>query len=212
MQQSFSLHLVAEEDPDWVPREELEKMRFHHGQLEQKLQKAMGNVANLTEEKQKLEHLVLQLQSETETIGEYVSLYQVQRGLLRRRAEQLATERQRLKERIDKLTQLLPRLAPQLEKLPQWVQLRSADHEVPSSDAATDPIEALEANQNDVPIDQIASSVLSVLTEITSSHIAVTDSHQPLDPSDPFLLIDTDRAPHENFHPCQVCSGRLMTV
>ena len=64
--------------------------------------------------KQKLDHLVLQLQSETETIGERQlleslfsdftwfnmiprwirqSLYQVQRGLLSRRAEQLTAER-----------------------------------------------------------------------------------------------------------------------
>ena len=64
--------------------------------------------------KQKLDHLVLQLQSETETIGEWQlleslfsdftwfnmiprwirqSLYQMQRGLLSRRAEQLTAER-----------------------------------------------------------------------------------------------------------------------
>ena len=191
-----------------------EKLKFHYGQLEQQLQKTMTTVASLTEEKQKLDHLVLQLQSETETIGEYVSLYQVQRGLLRRRAEQLATERQRLRERIDKLTLLLPRLAPQLEKLPQWLQLRSSGSEVPSSDVDSDAIDALAANnQNDVPVDQVASNVLSVLMEIASSRIADANSQQPSDPSDPFYLGDAaGHAPHENFHPCQVCSGRLMTV
>lgn len=38
-------------------------------QLEQRFKQTMERVAELTEEKQKLEHLVLQLQSETETIG-----------------------------------------------------------------------------------------------------------------------------------------------
>lgn len=37
--------------------------------LEQRFKETMERVAELTEEKQKLEHLVLQLQSETETIG-----------------------------------------------------------------------------------------------------------------------------------------------
>lgn len=37
--------------------------------LEKKFKEAMEKVAELTDEKQKLEHLVLQLQGETETIG-----------------------------------------------------------------------------------------------------------------------------------------------
>ena len=64
-------------------------------------------------------------------IGEYVSLYQVQRGLLRRRAQQLTSERLALKERTEKLIRLLPQLAPQLEKLPQWNRL--AHDGVPAS-------------------------------------------------------------------------------
>lgn len=39
------------------------------GLLENKLKKTMNDYANLYDEKQRLEHLVLHLQSETETIG-----------------------------------------------------------------------------------------------------------------------------------------------
>jgi CII-binding regulator of phage lambda lysogenization HflD len=39
--------------------------------LEEKFRKTMDNLAELSEEKQKLEHLVMQLQGETETIGNY---------------------------------------------------------------------------------------------------------------------------------------------
>ncbi len=53
-----------------MPNEEHQKLLFHYGQLEQQLQRSMATVSTLTEEKQKLDHLVLQLQSETETIGE----------------------------------------------------------------------------------------------------------------------------------------------
>lgn len=61
-------------DLDWVPSEEHEKLRFHYSQLEQQLKRTATTVTSLTEEKQKLEHLVLQLQSETETIGTELSL------------------------------------------------------------------------------------------------------------------------------------------
>lgn len=37
--------------------------------LEEKVHKTMGEIADLKDEKQRLEHLVLQLQGETETIG-----------------------------------------------------------------------------------------------------------------------------------------------
>ena len=49
--------------------EEYDSLKSSFDQLERKFQKAMENVAILSDEKQKLEHLVLQLQSETETIG-----------------------------------------------------------------------------------------------------------------------------------------------
>lgn len=39
--------------------------------LEKRFKETMEKVAELTDEKQRLEHLVLQLQGETETIGEY---------------------------------------------------------------------------------------------------------------------------------------------
>lgn len=62
--------LLLEDENDWVPNEEHQKLLFHYGQLEQQLQRSVAKVSALTDEKQKLEHLVLQLQSETETIGE----------------------------------------------------------------------------------------------------------------------------------------------
>jgi len=140
-------------------------------------------------------------------------LYQEQRGLLHRKAEQLAKERQQLKERIEKLTQLLPRLAPQLEKLPQWLQLQS-DPVVTTITCVED--EEVVAEETFVPttltsLDQIASNVANVLLEITSSSLsatAVTDNYS----EDPYPMYESSHAPHENFHPCSVCSGRLMTV
>lgn len=137
-----------------------------------------------------------------------MSLYQVQRGLLRRRAEQLATERQKLKERIEKLTALLPCLAPQLKSLPQWLKLQN-DTDVESNfEPEGDQLSRdLETGQED-SLDQIASKIVDVLTEISTCSLPANDAS----PSDPFQLDQINHAPHENFHPCQVCSGRLMTV
>lgn len=41
-------------------------------QLQEKFKDVVHKMADLTDEKQQLEHLVTQLQSETETIGNYI--------------------------------------------------------------------------------------------------------------------------------------------
>merc|ERR1712071_448010 len=180
---------------------ELEKLRFHYSQLDQQLKRTVTTVTSLTEEKQNLEHLVLQLQSETETIGEYVSLYQVQRGLLRRRAQQLTSERLALQERTEKLIRLLPQIAPQLEKSPQWSRLV---HDGTSSSIGNDEPEETQEGA--------AAGVVDVLIEICSPSEEVCTNDMHVNGSDALHLDENLRAPHENFHPCQVCSGRLMTV
>lgn len=56
------VHVESSNENDVIISEPVKK-------LEQRFKETMERVAELTEEKQKLEHLVLQLQSETETIG-----------------------------------------------------------------------------------------------------------------------------------------------
>jgi len=53
---------------DVNPRE-YESMKSAMEKLEDRFTRTMKEVADLTDEKQRLEHLVLQLQGETETIG-----------------------------------------------------------------------------------------------------------------------------------------------
>ncbi|KAG5336494.1 GOGA2 protein, partial [Acromyrmex charruanus] len=83
--------------------------------LENRFKETMEKVAELTDEKQKLEHLVLQLQSETETIGEYITLYQKQRAILGERWKereqtfrQLVEQRNQQQEQLHKLKVLIP--------------------------------------------------------------------------------------------------------
>jgi hypothetical protein len=142
--------------------------------------------------------------------GEYVSLYQVQRGLLRKRAEQLTRERQALKNRIDKLTELLPRLAPQLSRIPQWHKIIHASHSNEQMSAVDngsvdDPLNISDSQLDDVAL---AVDVASILFEMTTEGSRQEEESK----TDPFRIEEGQKLPHENFHPCQVCSGRLMTV
>ncbi|CAK1549853.1 unnamed protein product [Leptosia nina] len=90
--------------------------------LQERFMRIMDEVANLSDEKHRLEHIILQLQNETDTICEYVALYQQQRSLLKKRDEerthQLKTfekECHELRTLLEDLRELLFRLAEDKE-------------------------------------------------------------------------------------------------
>ncbi|CAH1388491.1 unnamed protein product [Nezara viridula] len=134
--------------------------------IENKLKKTMDKIAELSDEKQRLEHLVLQLQSETETIGEYVTLYQNQRSLLKEKAEErerqmtlIAKEREELKTKLDQINTLLARFP------------------------------------HNPDVEDTTCKISSLLGEIQSSSIVQEPSGAP-----------------PTFHPCLLCSGKLINV
>lgn len=82
--------------------------------LQDRFKRTMTEIADLTEEKHRLEHLVTQLQSETETIGEYIALYQTQRRLLKQREiekdiqlHRIAADREDMIEKLRQLNELV---------------------------------------------------------------------------------------------------------
>lgn len=86
--------------------------------LQDRFLKIMGEVADLSDEKHRLEHIILQLQNETETICEYVALYQQQRSLLKRRDEERSAQLKvfqqecgKLQSELEELTGILARFA-----------------------------------------------------------------------------------------------------
>lgn len=88
--------------------------------LQQRFTKTMLEIADLTEEKNRLEHLVTQLQGETETIGEYIALYQKQRRLLKQRElekdvqlQQIVSDREEMREKLQQLNALVEQLLRQ---------------------------------------------------------------------------------------------------
>ena len=73
---------VLEENPADIFESEFDDANEKHEdtklrlrQMEEKVRKTMNEIAVLDEEKEKLEHLVLQLQSETETIGKVIGYF-----------------------------------------------------------------------------------------------------------------------------------------
>ncbi|XP_060659805.1 golgin subfamily A member 2 [Drosophila nasuta] len=104
---AHSEHCSSGKTPSLPTAEAVEKLQSRFTTL-------ISQVADLTEEKHSLEHLVLQLQSETETIGEYIALYQTQRRMLKQREYEkaaqmrlLKAEREQLREKIDVLNKLV---------------------------------------------------------------------------------------------------------
>lgn len=100
-------------------------------QLQERFLKIMEEVADLSDEKHRLEHIILQLQNETDTICEYVALYQQQRSLLKRRDEERSAQLKvfqqecgRLKNELDELSGILSRFAEDQELL-SYFQIES---------------------------------------------------------------------------------------
>ncbi|CAL1676309.1 unnamed protein product [Lasius platythorax] len=169
--------------------------------LEKRFKETMEKVAELTDEKQKLEHLVLQLQGETETIGEYITLYQKQRAILGERWKereqtfrQLAEQRNQQQEQLHKLKVLVTEL---LKKHPETL-INSTEtcmdyhKEINADNPALSENEKQENAELPLIEDKTASEILDLLTEIKDCKDACT-----IEP---------------NFHPCPWCSGRLITV
>ncbi|XP_066258527.1 golgin subfamily A member 2-like [Euwallacea similis] len=153
--------------------------------LEEKVKRTMQEIADLSDEKQRLEHIVLQLQGETETIGEYVALYQHQRMVLKQRAlekdqqlKQLANDREQVKIKLNKLNELIKKLVPD-EVIEEHSKLKKEEEvgAIVTSKVGDDK--------------ETADEIITLLTEIKSSNLV---------------------EPDESFHHCPWCSGQLITV
>ncbi|VDM91793.1 unnamed protein product [Litomosoides sigmodontis] len=79
-------------------------------ELEARFTRAMRQVADLAEEKEHLQHIVMQLETENDTIGDYVTLYQHQRKKINERMREreeavakLSFEKERMQQKLNEL-------------------------------------------------------------------------------------------------------------
>lgn len=176
--------------------------------LEEKFTKTMEDVANLQDEKQSLEHLVLQLQGETETIGEYIMLYQHQRAVLKQRAvekeeqlKRLSSDREEMRQKLEKLNKLIGKLMSEQNGVPIEILDRHRsmekeniciEHANIKNDAnrEVDGTNGIIGDGNDNKR-ETATEIIALLSEIKTSNLVQSD---------------------DNFHPCPWCSGKLITI
>lgn len=186
--------------------------------LQERFKRTMLEVAELSDEKQRLEHLVMQLQSETETIGEYITLYQQQRRILKQKdmerdlqLEQLAHDREMMKLKLKELNYLVHQLV--IEKG------GSIMRPSPSPTLTADPLRHLPPVV-DLPSTPGAKLVdySPVPSENGETDDAVVKVHiKPTETAGRILSLLSDikeaNIPYGNgVQHCSCCSGRLETV
>ncbi|XP_033227569.1 golgin subfamily A member 2 isoform X2 [Belonocnema kinseyi] len=178
--------------------------------LESRFKEAMQTVAELTDDKQRLEHLVLQLQGETETIGEYVTLYQRQRFILQEKAKereqhfkQIAVQRNQQQQQLQKLKILVADLITNkstnsinidivADRIKSLTSSFKQHLEHPDNKYNSDDIQFKKANTDIYLEDEAASQILDLLSEIKDCNDSCV--FEP------------------NSYPCPWCSGELITV
>lgn len=173
-------------------------------QLEEKFTKTMYDIANLQEEKQRLEHLVLQLQGETETIGEYITLYQHQRGILKQRKleseeqiRQLEIDRTLIKSKLNQLNDLIKVLVTE-----KGIDETLISQKIDSNILCDEHLQCRQhphKPQNGVQETKCnpthtVDKIIELVNEIKCSN-----------------LVQSSEAA-DTFHPCPWCSGQLITV
>ena len=166
--------------------------------LEERFKKLISEVADLTDEKQRLEHLVLQLQSETETIGEYVALYQTQRRILKQKEfekdaqlHRLSTEREEFQESLNRLSLLINRLGINVDSVGGNL---SKNNNQLDYNVSVQPVEKLngETYKDSSEAEHLVKEINSIITEIKTK-----DNISAMNP-----IVDH----------CACCSGTFETI
>lgn len=192
--------------------------------LQARFRQTMNEVAELSEEKQQLEHLVTQLQFETETIGEYITLYQNQRRQLKQKdlerdnqLRKLAIDRENMRQKLLELNTLIEQL----------LQEKKRNREKSETDDQT-----LHVNGNVSPAATDITSLSNENHEEESKETTVTSSTSPTNSNGPStkkvktketaskileLLSDIQTANQTSLDQpgvdhCSCCSGKLEVV
>lgn len=143
------------EVPSIATEEALEK-------LQARFRRTMLEVAELSDEKQRLEHLVTQLQFETETIGEYITLYQNQRRQLKKKEHERDVELKKLTEERSQMGEKLT----YLNKLIEEFVHKQTSH----GDESHLDVQKQSKNCENFNRQETAGKILEVLNEIKNTN------------------------------------------
>ncbi|XP_022256148.1 golgin subfamily A member 2-like [Limulus polyphemus] len=184
--QLTNLNSITSTSGDIVLKEDHESLKNSMKQLEEKFKKTMDQIAELSDQKQQLEHLVTQLQGETDTIEE-------------------------MKTRLSELQNLVMRLLEERRHLhgnPLELCNHSGQAAVEVNGNGTEDETEPSENIKNVPVDDG--------TVIVDDHVQKSDDQTAKKIMDLFTEIESsnliEKPVPDTFHPCPVCSGRLLTV
>lgn len=179
--------------PSMATEEALEK-------LQSRFRRTMLEVADLQEEKQRLEHVVTQLQFETETIGEYITLYQYQRRLLKQKEHErdiqlknLAADREKMNQKLLQLNSLIEKFVLQHTDSTELAQEAA---KFLDRDKSSEPLIINADNRSDDIMklkQETAGKILEILSDIKTANSASYDTNIGVE------------------H-CSCCLGKLETV
>ena len=177
--------------------------------LQERFTRTMSEIADLNDEKQRLEHLVMQLQGETETVGEYIALYHTQRKLLKQREiekdiqlQMLAADREDMKNKLMQLNKLVEQLLMQKnENLPKN---NETNIDLQQPNGHMEETEAL--------VDKSATIALSKVTSDNSKDTAVKILELLTDIKESNMNYSHLVKPMSGIHHCACCSGKLEVV
>eukprot|EP00118_Oscarella_pearsei_P008924 m.48530 g.48530 ORF g.48530 m.48530 type:complete len:874 (+) comp33886_c0_seq1:30-2651(+) len=116
----------------------VQQLQMSFDQLQQQFVRVMREKAELSDEVQKMEHIIMQLEGETETIGEYIALYHHQRDQLREKFEQKDNYISSLSARLSQSQANFVKLESMLRQLQLQNRDNGADVSVSGSNAEDD--------------------------------------------------------------------------
>jgi golgin subfamily A member 2 len=182
--------------PSMATEEALEK-------LQERFRRTMLEVADLTEEKNRLEHVVTQLQFETETIGEYITLYQNQRRHLKQKElerdiqlKNLAADRELMNKKLLQLNGLIEKFV--LQHTDQIEVAKEATKILENENVTGSEPLIISGSEADIDFEKLkketAGKILEILSDIKTTNTKNYDSNIGVENS------------------CSCCLGRLETV
>lgn len=181
--------------------------------LQERFTRTMSEIADLTEEKNRLEHLVMQLQGETETIGEYIALYQCQRQQLKQRElekdahlQTILQDREEMRVKLTQLNGLVSQLIGGGVRKGGRVDGNAADGQTQANTNGGDQTPLLSGMQTPSEAAALASTSESQHTaeQIRNLLSEMQDRNQNKKLFNPTTITEV--------HQCACCYGKLETV
>ncbi|KAK8402432.1 hypothetical protein O3P69_000682 [Scylla paramamosain] len=200
--------------------QKLQQLQEAHRVLESRFTRSMKEVAELSDEKQQLEHVVAQLQLETESIGDYITIYQFQRGVMKQQARERELELSSLHHEREEMKQKITTLQDLISKL---VQEKEADHDLEQLEKISSVLKSPVAIINGVGTSESETSTSSgEVADERLKHSEKGEQQQetencihhslPEEGMDAVLTLDTDVPHEENMNPTELAHRKTKTV